>query len=311
MITTVTLNPAIDKTVIVEQLKIGSLNRVKSFYMEPGGKGINVSRVIKQLGNDTLAIGFLGGDNGKYIKDFLEKNKINHDFIWVTEETRMNIKIFDEKLGVLTELNEQGYEIKPQAVDALVEKVHKAADMSSIMIFSGSIPRGIPADIYRTLIEETKRRNGRAILDAGGDFLLEGLKACPYMIKPNREEAEGILKRTIKREEDMVYAVDFFRSQGVEIVIISLGKDGAVMGCDMGIWYAPSPRINVRNTVGAGDAMVAAMACKIIEGASPELAFRFASAVAAASVEKKTNGHIDTKRIKKLYSDIHIKLIRG
>lgn len=260
MIITVTMNPAIDKTVDIDTLNIGGMNRVKSVIQDAGGKGINVSKTIHALGGETLATGFLGGDAGRMIKYSLSQLGINHDFVAIEGETRINTKIIDNaNNNRVTELNEPGPHIQADNLEELCDKLEHYAAPDNIFIFSGSIPDGVSPTIYGQLIRKLNKKQARVCVDADGTLLAEAVKAKPFIVKPNNSE----LKRYFGMDSEISDAALLDRGKmliedGPQIVIISCGKHGAYFINKDLIYYSPGIAIHTHSAVGAGDAMLGA-----------------------------------------------------
>ena len=189
MIVTVTMNPAIDKTVDIDALERGGLNRIKKVEYDAGGKGINVSKTIRELGGTSVAAGFLGGNAGRTIESVLNEKGIQHDFIWVEGETRTNTKVF-ETTGEVTELNEPGPEISPAQMEQLIKKLEEYAGAETLFILAGSIPHGVDKGIYAEIIRRVHAHGAKVLLDADGELFRNALDAGPDLIKPNRVELE-------------------------------------------------------------------------------------------------------------------------
>lgn len=288
MITTVTLNAAVDRTIEIENFMLGQVNRMQRSYIEAGGKGINVSKVVKSLGGDTLALGFVGGETGKWIEGRLKEMAIKTDFVWVDRETRTNIKIIDRSRRQITDINDQGGEIEKVWLEALCQKIRFWAEYSKVMVFSGSLPPNTPPDIYRQLISIAQEKGCKIILDTDGPSLLEGIKACPYMVKPNIHELADTFGVSFKDEDEVIKCCSNFLAQGIALVVVSMGSKGALMVTKDQAIKAEALEVAVQNTVGAGDAMVGAFAYGIHEGYSLEETFTLASAAAAVSVSHGT-----------------------
>ena len=186
VIVTVTMNPAIDKTVEVEEFVCRGLNRIRKVEYDAGGKGINVSKTIHELGGYSVATGFLGGNNGQIIANVLKKKGITCDFVWVSGETRTNTKVVEDD-GSLTELNEPGALIRDEDIDRLKKKLLEYADEDTIFIFAGSIPKGVTQDIYREMICLVKEQGASVLLDADGEVFCRSMEAMPDIIKPSRK----------------------------------------------------------------------------------------------------------------------------
>ncbi|AOT68863.1 1-phosphofructokinase [Geosporobacter ferrireducens] len=288
MIATITLNAAIDKTIEIDSFTPGSVNRVLKSHMEPGGKGINVSKVVKALGGSTIALGFVGGDSGKWIDESLSALEIETDFVLINQETRTNIKIIDTAKKQITDINDQGKEVEEIWVERLYDKVRLWAEASNVMVFSGSLLPNISSDIYQKLIQIAKEKGCKTILDADGQALLDGAKAAPYMVKPNIHELENTFGVKLKNEQDIIKCCQFFLEQGIGIVVISMGAEGALMITKDGAWKTEKIKVAVKNTVGAGDSMVGAFAYGIDKGYAPVEILSLAVATATVHVEQGT-----------------------
>lgn len=283
-IITVTLNPAIDKTVEINHLKVGSVNRISSVRVDAGGKGINVSKVIKNLGGESLALGILAGRNGDFIKAYLDSLNIDNGFVFVKGETRTNLKVIDTLNLSNTDINERGNPVKPEDLAAVEESIFRAINENSILILSGSIPEGIPKDIYATWIEKAKEIGAKTILDADGELLKEGLKAGPYMVKPNIHELEKLYDKKFNSMNEIIETARELFSLGVEKVVVSLGGDGGLFMDKNNVIHAKGLSVPVKSTVGAGDSMVAALAAALEREYSLEETVVLATATSAANV---------------------------
>lgn len=284
MIKTLTLNPCIDKTIVVNEFKYGELNRVINTRIDISGKGINVSIALKQLGEDTKCIGFNYADGGSLLEKFLEDNNIGYKFIKVEGTLRTNVKVFDKQTRIMTELNQRGHYVNRQSVDRLIELVMEQADESDIMVFDGSVPEGVPKGIYRELIEMVKPRGIKTVLDAEGELLLEGIKASPYLIKPNLYEFENAFKVKVVNKNDIVKTARDIISNGVKIVCVSLGKEGAIIVDENEAFFAHGSDLEVKGPQGAGDSMVAGICIAINKGLGLRDMLNYGVAAANASL---------------------------
>lgn len=260
VIVTVTMNPAIDKTVEVGELVCRGLNRIRKVEYDAGGKGINVSKTIHELGGDSVATGFLGGNNGQLIENVLKEKGINCDFVWVSGETRTNTKVVEED-GSLTELNEPGTLIRDEDIHDLKKKLLGYAGKDTIFIFAGSIPKGVTQDIYREMICLVKEQGASVLLDADGEVFCSSIEAMPDIIKPNQVELEGYLG--LQEETDtigLIKAAEIIEKKGVKNIVVSMGKDGALFLLEDYKVRCPGLSVKAHSAVGAGDAMVAALA---------------------------------------------------
>lgn len=309
MIITVTLNPAIDKTIEIDKFKIGSVNRIVSTRIDAGGKGINVSKVIKELQHKSLVLGFLGGNSGNQIKDYLDDLNINNEFLSVKGETRTNLKIFDKINNTHTDINENGPSLVRKDITNIKEKIMEHCTEKSLVILSGSVPSGTSSAVYGEIIKEIKNKGGKVILDAEGDLLLQGIKAGPYMVKPNIDELEKAFGMNIDNEDKVIKIAKKILEYGVKYVVISLGSEGAIFISREKVAKVNGLKVEVKSTVGAGDSMVAAMAVAVESNYSFEEAIKLACATSTANVMTEGTQTGRFEDIEKLKNQIIIKYI--
>ncbi|MEK4157727.1 MULTISPECIES: 1-phosphofructokinase [Paenibacillus] len=253
MIYTVTLNPSIDYIVEVEDLRLGDLNRMKRDLKLPGGKGINVSRVLKQLGVQNKAMGFLGGFTGRYIEDWLHEESISSDFVFVSDDTRINIKL---KHGEETEINGVGPAILDPEADALLQKL-AALNAEDVVILSGSVPPSLGADFYDKLISMCKQSGAEFVIDTTGAALQKALAYQPLLVKPNHHELAELFGVTIDTREEIITYGRKLLDAGAKHVLVSMAGEGALFITEQGVYHANAPKGKVKNSVGAGDSMIA------------------------------------------------------
>ncbi len=311
MISTVTLNPALDKTIYVDVLIPYDTNRITKVETDVGGKGINASRIFKELGDDTVAMGFVGGPTGRFIEHTLTVQGIDTNFVHVESDTRTNIAIQDASGAPPTMLNEAGAEATPDALDELFAKLRRIARASSMVLFGGSLPPGVPADIYAKLIDIVHEVGVKAILDADGEPMVHGMKAVPFMVKPNREEAQRLTGINIKSTDDCIQALDILGQSGIQLVVISMGSKGAVARWANGdVWLAIPPQVKPVSTIGSGDSMVAGIAHILSQDGSLEDAMKWGSAAGAATA--MTNGTEIGRRsqVLELLDKVHVERLR-
>ena len=259
MIVTVTMNPAIDKTVDVEILERGGLNRIKHVELDAGGKGINVSKTIHEIGGSSIVTGFIAGNTGKIIKNVMDEWKIVSDFVEVSGETRTNTKVF-EKQGDLTELNEPGPSVQEKDMEALLVKLEGYADKDTLFVLAGSVPCGVDKDIYKRIIEMVHKKGAKVLLDADGELFTNAVTAKPDIIKPNRIELEQYAGMDyIASEQELFRMAKSLVEDGIETVVVSMGKSGALFLQGDYQVKCPGLKVKAHSTVGAGDAMVAAL----------------------------------------------------
>lgn len=285
MIKTVTLNPAVDKTVEINDFKVGEVNRILSIRLDAGGKGINVAKTIKELEGSSIATGFLAGQNGDYIKNCLNRMMVPNDFLFVKGETRTNLKVVDRRNQTNTDINEPGLiEITEEDIRRLEEKIFSDMSEDDILVLSGSVPSNVPKITYREWTERANRSGIRVLLDADRELLEEGIKAKPYLVKPNLAELEILLNRKLNDKNEIVSAGRSLLDMGIKTAAISLGADGAFFFHGEHTIYAEGIKVAVRSTVGAGDAMVAALAVAISRDDPFEKAVALAVAAGTANV---------------------------
>ncbi len=306
MITTVTLNAAIDKTYYLSDFSPGKVWRVRNMYALPGGKGINVARVVRQLGYDALATGFVGGGSGQFIEAELDKQGIAHDFVKVNGESRICLNIIRESDRSSTELLEPGPTIEPGDVERMKHKIRALAKRSQIVVFSGSIPDGAPQDIYAILIKEAKAQNAAVFLDTSGGPLLHGIEAGPYFLKPNEEEMQTIAGKTIVGESNICSGIIEWMGKGIAFMAVSLGARGCIAGCGGQLFRVRPPAIKAVNPVGSGDAFVAGMAVATLAGKSVEDCLRIAAAAGAANALTAHAGCVRPEDVERLLEQVQV-----
>lgn len=285
MIYTVTLNPALDKTVEIPSLTVDAVNRITSMRTDPGGKGINVSKVIQKLGGASVAAGILGGDTGRAILSALTGMGLTTLFHFVEGETRTNMKIIDPDNHTNTDINEPGVTVSEEILEKLLEELLAKVTKEDIVVISGSMPKGSPKDTYYTWTKAFREKGAKVILDADGDLLKAGLKASPYLIKPNNHELGALTGRALETPEEIAEtAAELMKEYGIGKVVVSMGGDGAVYVTKDKTIYAEGLKVPVGSTVGAGDSVVAALAVSEEEGKTLEETVRLSTAVGAANV---------------------------
>ncbi|AOH55263.1 1-phosphofructokinase [Peribacillus muralis] len=305
MIYTVTLNPSIDYLVEVDSFQIGRVNRTSYDAKFPGGKGINVSRVLKRLGNDTTALGFIGGQTGDFVKRFLKQEEIYTDFTEIAGDTRINIKL---KTGVETEINSQGPTISKGNYQQLFNQIEQLEN-GDILILSGSIPSSVPADVYAALAETCSANGIKVVVDTSGKELLNVLLHRPFLIKPNHHELGELFGTEIKTVADAVEYGNKLIDKGAQNVIVSMAGEGAVL-CSKGQCYSANvPKGKVINSVGAGDSMVAGFIGTYEKTGDLLAAFRFSLASGSATAFSSDLGTLD--KIEELLPQIDINLLTG
>lgn len=311
MIITVTLNPAVDKTVRVEKLNIGGLSRIREMRMDAGGKGINVSRAISALGGESLAMGLLGGAQGAFIRGALRDGGIRSAFTEIAGETRTNLKVVADD-GTVTELNEPGPEITKEEMDMLRRSLEMQIHAGDLLILSGSAPKGTPDTCYAELIQLAHACGAEVLLDADGERFAAGVSVRPDIVKPNLHELMEYCRcRGIKPDGDTerdraVYAGRMLIAAGIREVIVSMGEDGALFLNGESTWHVPAIPVKVSSTVGAGDVMAAAYALGCVQGLAIEERMRLAVAASAGAVATQGTNPPAQNCVETLKKQVHI-----
>lgn len=309
MIVTVTLNPAVDKTIYIRGLRVGEVNKVEYSVIDPGGKGVNVSKAVVEFGCDTIALGFLGGENGEYIRQALKDLGIEEKFTKVSKNTRTNIKVVDLSTGDTTDLNEVGNEVSLEELKDFFNIFKEVIREGDIVILSGSVPKGVNNNIYRLLTEYGNKTGCKVILDVSGQLLKEGIKGRPYMIKPNLRELEELLDINLDTKEKIVNACRDIIKEGVELVCVSMGSEGALLIAEDFVLYGKVPEVEVKSTVGAGDSLVAGFAAGLSKGFTIEKAFKQGIAASIVSVTKEGTKVPTYKEVQNVIDKIEISML--
>ncbi len=283
MIYTITLNPALDHFLDVDEIRVNDANRVRMESLYAGGKGIDVSRAISHLGGESMALGFIGGHNGQIMVDLLKQESVTCYFTPIAQETRRNVIVTTKIRRSQTILNARGPLVTAQEWRAFLRHLTLLDLSDSYVVMSGSLPRGIPPDAYWQIIRMVQSRGGRAILDSDGPAFKMGLKARPFAIKPNVNELRRLIGRPVRGETALLRHAAELSPRSVEIVLISRGRAGllAVKGAER--WRAVPPSVTVRSTVGAGDSAVAGFVHSYASGKGLEDSVRYATAAGTAA----------------------------
>ncbi len=292
MIYTVTFNPALDYVLRLERLQPGETNRSQSEELYFGGKGINVSRVLKELGQETTALGFIAGFTGEALARALEDRGLRTDFLRLDAGmTRINVKL---KEAAETEINAGGPPIGPAEIEALLQKL-ETLQPGDTLVLAGSVPASVPTDIYCTIAAQMQKKEVRLTVDATGALLLKVLPYRPFLIKPNHRELEELVGRPLQGVEELTAAARELQQKGARNVLISRGAEGALLLDETGTLYIrPAPAVKAVNTVGAGDSMVAGFLAGIGQGSEYALMLAVAAGSAtAASRDLATKQEID------------------
>ncbi|KJQ63681.1 1-phosphofructokinase [Streptococcus gordonii] len=279
MIYTVTLNPSIDYIVRLDKVLIGSVNRMDSDDKFAGGKGINVSRVLKRLGIDNKATGFIGGFTGKFITDTLEEEGISSHFVEVEEDTRINVKI---KADAETEINGPGPDISSLKLEEL-KSILASLSADDTVVFAGSSPKNLGNTIYKELIGLTRKTGAQVVCDFEGQTLLDSLEFKPLLVKPNNHELGDIFGVKLESLDEIEEYARQILDKGAQHVIISMAGDGALLVTQEGAYFAKPIKGSVKNSVGAGDSMVAGFTGEFVKSKDAVEAFKWGVACGTAT----------------------------
>jgi 1-phosphofructokinase len=281
MIYTVTFNPSLDYIVGVEEFQTGRVNRTNSEQLLPGGKGINVSIVLKNLGMETTALGFLAGFTGKEIEERIRAYGCRTDFTWLLKgHSRINLKL---KSIAESEINGQGPSIPKEALENLYEKLTGLTG-EDMLVLAGSVPASLPSSIYQQIISQLEEKELKIIVDASGDLLVQVLRYHPFLIKPNHHELSEIFGVTLTKEEEYIACGFKLQEKGAKNVLISLAEAGAILITEQGeIIKSRAPKGKVINSVGAGDSMVAGFITGYLETGNYKQALAMGIATGSSS----------------------------
>jgi len=282
LITTVTMNPAIDEALSIDRIVIGDTNRCALDALDPGGKGINASRVIKRLGRDTMALGFAGGIAGGLLRARLDEESVPHELFDVPGSTRVNVMIYEKTGGRCTRLYLPGPPVDAAHLEHLRARL-SGLEPGAVVVVGGSLPPGLPLETYRELCSWLRGRGARVILDASGPALAAALASEPWLVKPDIEEAQELLGRELRGDNDVLRAAQELRARGPRYVVISQGAQGAIgVGPDEA-WKVLAPPVVAQSTVGSGDSMVGGLAVAVAEDLGLAEGLRLGTAAGAAT----------------------------
>lgn len=308
MITTVTLNVAVDKAYVIDEFKKGQVMRVLRCSNTAGGKGLNVAKVIKQCGEEVQATGFVGGHAGAYVEELLAGTQVEARFVHVKGETRSCINVLAAD-GSSTEFLEPGEPVSQIEERNFLQDFDGIIKDSSVVTISGSVPKGIQTDIYGKLIRKIKAMGKKVILDTSGKLLEEGIKSCPTMIKPNDDEIQALLGVPVTNRKEIIAGAKKLHGMGIPYVVVSLGADGAMVACEEGVFHGKPPEIQVVNTVGCGDSMTAAFAVGFARGYSIEETLRYGISVSAANALTMETGNFLPEDQKRIYPQVVVEKV--
>ncbi len=305
-VTGVCLNPSIDRALTIEGFEYGGTNRVLSSVDYAGGKGFNVAIAARKLGLKSAAAGFIFDENGGIILRSLEAEDVDNQTLSIPGSVRVNLKVYDTKTQVVTEVNSKGEPIGADMQERLFSKIEELARISEYMVFGGSVAPGLGDDTYQKLIESAEACGCKCILDAEGELLKKGIEAKPFMIKPNLFELQMLTRKKLDSTGEIKAAVQEIIKSGVQIVLVSLGGDGAMIATKDEAWFAQGMKVAVKNTVGAGDTMVSGAVKGLLGGGDARQVLRQAAAAATCSITQEGTGLTDTSTLSDIYKNVKI-----
>jgi len=306
MIFTVTLNPAVDRELTVDEIVFDTVLRASDWRVDCGGKGFNVARMLKSLGISSVALGFAAGKSGEMLDDKLRTLGIETEFVWVAGETRTNVSIVSAENGQYVKVNEPGPTITKADLAQLAQKIGERVRAGDWWVLAGSLPPGVPPVYYTELIEIIQSAGAKVFLDTSDEALRQNCGAKPQLVKPNDEEAHALTGLPVSTHTEIGAVGKAISAMGPGCVIISLGKEGAVLVDKDQAWLAASPKIAAANPIGAGDSMVAGVVWGLSHGDSMQDALRKGIACGAATASRKGTTVGTREQVNELLSQVQI-----
>ena len=285
-VATITVNPAVDETISVDNFKLGTVNRSQGYRYDAGGKGVNVASFLADYGIPVAVTGFLGEENADVFEHHFERKGIEDRFVRVPGETRVNIKLMDEVNQVTTDLNMPGQVPGEYAVSKLMEQVEAMSEACECFVLSGNLQSGLPSDFYADIIQLLKSKKRRVVLDTSGEALSESVKVKPNIIKPNIHELSALVNQSFDGIQSVYSSAISLINEETTVVVISMGKDGALFVEKDQAFVAKPPEVTVKSTVGAGDAMVAGLVAGLSKSMSLRECARLATAFSLSMITR-------------------------
>jgi 1-phosphofructokinase family hexose kinase len=307
MILTVTPNPALDYTIRLDALEIGKRAKYRDPEIDPAGKGINVSRMVRRLGVPTLALGFVGGSTGELLKQGLDREGIPHDLVPVAGLTRINVTLLTGPEGAATHLHGPGAPVSPADVGRLLDRIAEQLPRARILVLSGSLPPGMGPEAVADLVQRARRQKVRSIIDVEKDLLAAAIAAGADLVKPNLLEAAEYLGRPV---DDPVAAAREIVSRGAGTAVLTLRGEGAVAVAEGRAWQVRAPKEDVVRAIGAGDSFAAGLAVGLLRGAELPEALRLAAAAGTATALHPGTGLGTAEEIRRLQERTDVREVR-
>lgn len=303
MILSVCPNPSIDCTVELEQLNVGRLNRVNNKIITCSGKALNTAIGVRRLGADSFATGFMYQENGSLFQQTLDNEGIKHTFVWNEGSVRMNYKIVDNK-SMLTEINDKGEVVERAKQKELLSLISNLSTSASVVIISGSLPEGVDDEYYGELVRSVDK-SAKVIVDTEGKKLLSAISSGVYLAKPNLVELENTVGKKLNNVKDYLEGCNYLIDKGAKNVLLSLGREGAILTNKKESYFCKSASVAVNSTVGAGDSMVAAVSVMTEKGADYQEILRSAVAAGTASITTPGTNLFYRDKYEEIYSKIY------
>ena len=309
MIITLTPNPSVDRTLHVPQLRFNEVLRAHDVRVDWGGKGFNVSRALRILNEETLALAWVGGGTGRMMQHGLNQLGIKTDFVWVEEETRINTVAQEDSGEWYIRLNEPGPHIPEDAIQSLLAKAEAYASKKDIWVAAGSLPQDVPADFYAQLIHLLKNKGVRVFFDANGEALRAGLSDPPFLVNPDISETEDFVGFSIHNYDDAKRAVLPFLRLGVEYVALSIDGLGLLLASQQEMMLATPPKVSIRNVTGAGDALMAGMAYGFARGMDLREIARLGAAFSAVAVTTVSLASVKNSDVEAMLPRVEVRTV--
>ncbi|PJI06797.1 MULTISPECIES: 1-phosphofructokinase [Clostridium] len=305
MITIVNLNASVDKRYEIEDIVKGKVMRARAVENTAGGKGLHVANVAHILGEDIVATGYVGGKTGEFIEDKLNEIGIKSNFVKIKADTRECLAFITDDL-VQTEVLEPGPAVTLEEQNKFAKLYDELLDNSNVIAASGSAPKNVPKNIYAELIEKANKKNKKFLLDTSGELLKEGIKAKPFLIKPNKDELEMLTGKAVIDEKDIISHVKTLNNSGIKCVIVSLGAGGSLVCFDGKLFRVTIPKVHAVNPVGSGDSLVGGFAVGIERGYNIEKIIALGTACGTANAMIKETGWVEVNTVKDIMEKVKI-----
>ncbi|HOC54610.1 MAG TPA: 1-phosphofructokinase family hexose kinase [Verrucomicrobiota bacterium] len=311
MILCIGTTPAAQRVMVFRRLTLDAVNRAVTTLDGPAGKSVNVAKTLKALGEQPLAVGFLGGDRGDEVRALLTAQGIEVDFVEVPARTRQCVTLLDQTAGTITELVEEGQPVAAADYESLLGVIRRRASGSRAVVMSGSITPGGPADFYFHGTQIAREAGALAAVDAQGSALAEALKAGPDLVKPNRSELAATLGRELKDEAAIISAMHALRERGARRVVVTAGQGPTLAYDGRNGWRIQAPRIDATNSTGSGDAFTAGLVWRLARGDDLGEACRWGAAAGTANALTLMAGEVNRNDVERLAPQVTVEPLRG